>query len=67
MCIVYANTLSDVPGNSKSWKQRKSLNTLFQHVILYAAVYLAESYKHYVFQTLLNNVHMCIPGFEYSL
>lgn len=46
ICIEHANTLSGVPRNSKFWKQNKSLNSQFQHVILHRAVYLARRCKH---------------------
>lgn len=46
ICIVHVNTMSGVPRNSKFWKENKSSNSQFQHVILRRVVNLARRYKH---------------------
>ena len=58
ICIVHANTMSGVPRNGKFWKQNKSLNSQFQHVILCRAVNLARRYKHSIVHILSNIAHL---------
>lgn len=62
ICIVHANTMSGVPRNGKFWKQNKSLNSQFQHVILCRAANLARRYKHSIVHILSNIAHLCIQG-----